>query len=51
MFLIGLSDQRSMIDGVSKITDDLQHMEDDFDMMEDDLVMMEDYRNLLFLLN
>ena len=40
-----------MIDGVSKIKDDLQPMEVDFDMMEDDLVMMEDYRNLLFLLN
>ena len=25
-----------MIDGVSKIKDDLQPMEDDFDMMEDD---------------
>ena len=35
-----------MIDGVSKIKDDLQPMEDDdFDMMEDDLVMMEDDQN------
>ena len=33
-----------MIDGVSKIKDDLQPMEDDFDMMED-------YQNLLFPLN
>ena len=31
-----------MIDGVSRIKDDLQPMEDDFDMMEGDLVMMED---------
>ena len=33
-----------MIDGVSKIKDDLQPMEDDFDLMEDD-------QNLLFPLN
>ena len=45
------SDERSMIDGASKIKDDLQPMEDDFDMMEDDLVMMEDDQNLLFPLN
>ena len=45
------NDERSMIDGVSKIKDDLQPMEDDFDMMEDDLVMMEDDQNLLFPLN
>ena len=31
-----------MIDGVSKIKDDLQPMEVDFDMAEDDLVKMED---------
>ena len=43
------NDERSIIDGVSKIKDDLQPMEvDDFDMMEDDLVMMEDDQNLLF---
>ena len=41
-----------MIDGVSKIKDDLQPMEDDdFDMMEVDLVMMEDDQNSLFPLN
>ncbi len=40
-----------MIDGVSKIKDDLQPMDGDCDMMEDDLVMMEDGQNLLFLLN
>ena len=40
-----------MIDGASKIKDDLQPMEDDFDMMEDILVMMEDDQNLLFPLN
>ena len=34
--------ERRMIDGVSKIKDDLQLMEDDFDTMEDDFVMMED---------
>ena len=45
------NDKRSMIDGVSKIKDDLQPMDDDFDMMEDDLVMMEDGQNLLFPLN
>ena len=33
-----------MIDGVSKIKDDLQPMDDDFDMMEDG-------QNLLFPLN
>ena len=43
--LVG-NDERSMIDGVSKIKDDLQPMEDDFDMMEDDLVMMEDDHKL-----
>ena len=31
-----------MIDGVSKIKDDLQPMEVDFDIAEDDLVKMED---------
>ena len=36
-----------MIDGVSKIKDDLQPMEDDFDMTEGDLVMMEDGQNFL----
>ena len=41
------NDERSMIDGVSKIKDDLQPMEDDFDMMEGDLVMMEDGQNFL----
>ena len=41
------NDKRSMIDGVSKIKDDLPPMEDDFDMMEGDLVMMEyDKKNL-----
>ena len=46
------NDKRSVIDGVSKIKDDLQPMEDDdFDMMEDDLVMMEDDQNLWFPLN
>ena len=45
------NDERSMIDGVIKIKDDLQPMEDDFDMMEDDLFMMEDDQNLLFPLN
>ena len=35
------NDERSMIDGFSKIKDDLQPMEDDFDMMEDVLVMKE----------
>ena len=44
--LIG-NDERSMIDGVSKIKDDLQPMEDDFDMMEGDLVMMKDGQNFL----
>ena len=44
--LIGLSDQRSMIDGVSKIKDDLQPIEVDFDMMEDDLVMMHSCPNI-----
>ena len=43
------SDERSMIDGVSKIKDDLQSTEDDFDMMEDDLVMMEDDQNFYLL--
>ena len=38
--LVG-NDERSMIDVVSKINDDLQPMENDFDIMEDDLVMME----------
>ena len=38
-----------MIDGVSKIKDDLQPMDDDFDMMEDDLVMMEDGQNFLLI--
>ena len=38
---------RNMIDGVSKIKDDLQPMEDDFDMMEGDLVMMKDGQNFL----
>ena len=39
-----------MIDGVSKIKDDLQLMEDDdFDMMEHDLLMMEDDQNCYFL--
>ena len=38
------SGERTMIDGVSKIKDDLQHM-------ENDLVMMEDDQNLLFPLN
>ncbi len=33
-----------MIDGISKIKDDLQPMEVDFDMAEDDLVKMEDYQ-------
>ena len=51
MFELVGNDERSRIDGVTNIKDDLQLMEDDFDMMEDDLVMMEDYRNLLFLLN
>ena len=51
MFELIRNDERSMIDGVSKIKDDLQPMEDDFDMMEDDLVMMEDDQNLLFPLN
>ena len=51
MFRMVGSDERSMIDGVSKIKDDLQHMEDDFDMMKDNLVMMEDDQNLLFPLN
>ena len=41
------NDERSMIDGVSKIKDDLQPMEDDFDMMEGDLVMMKDGQNFL----
>ena len=40
-----------MIDGVSKIKDDLQPMEDVFDIMKDDLVMMEDDQNLIFPLN
>ena len=40
-----------MIDGVSKIKDDLQPMEVDFDMAEDDLVKMEDDQNFLFPLN
>ena len=31
-----------MIDGVSKIKDDLQHMENDLVMMEDDLDRMKD---------
>ena len=48
--LIG-NDERSMIDGVTNIKDDLQLMEDDFDMMEDDLVMMGDDQNFLFPLN
>ena len=48
--LIG-NDERSMIDGVTNIKDDLQLMEDDFDMMEDDLVMMEDDQKILFPLN
>ena len=30
------NDERSMIDGASKIKDDLQPMGDDFDVMEDD---------------
>ena len=52
MFELVGNDERSMIDGVSKIKDDLQPMEDDdFDMMEDDLVMMEDDQNLLFPFN
>ena len=46
MFWIGWSDERTMIDGVSKIKDDLQHMEKDFDMMEDELVMMDDDQDL-----
>ena len=40
-----------MIDGVSKIKDDLQPMEVDFDMAEDDLVKMEDDQFFLFPLN
>ena len=44
MFELVGNDERSMIDGVSKIKDDLQPMEDDFDLMEDD-------QNLLFPLN
>ena len=40
-----------MIDGVSKIKDDLQPMEVDFDMVEDDLVKMEDDQIFLFPLN
>ena len=40
-----------MIDGVSKIKDDLQPMEVDFDMAEDDLVKMEDDQKNLFPLN
>ena len=38
-----------MIDGVSKIKDDLQPMEVDFDMAEDDLVKMEDDQIIYFL--
>ena len=51
MFELVGNDERSMIDGVTNIKDDLQLMEDDFDMMEDDLVMMGDDQNLLFPLN
>ena len=45
------NDERSIIDGVSKIKDDLQPMEVDFDMAEDDLVKMEDDQIFLFPLN
>ena len=40
-----------MIDGVSKIKDDLPPMEDDFDMMEGDYDYDGIWPNLLFPLN
>ena len=51
MFELVGNDKKSMIDGVSKIKDDLQFIKDDFDMMKDELVMMGDDQNLLFPLN